>query len=535
MLELRFINARIVDGSGNPWFHGDVGIADGRIATLGRSDAVAARRTIDVDGRVVTPGFIDLHSHADFTLPQHPRASASIRQGVTTQLLGNCGFSPFPVRGDRLGLLRDYSAFLDDGLAWGDWEGAAGYIAHLTEKGIAPNVALQVGHGTLRIAAMGFEPRAPKAEELADMQTLLAQALSEGALGMSTGLTYTPGSYSETDELVALAEVVARFGGFYSSHIRGEGYTLVEGVEEALDIGRRAGLPVQLSHHKAIGRGNWSKIETTLELLDTARDAGQDVLADQYPYTAGSTTLAVLLPRWAMERGIEGARALLEDASTYARIREQIERQDPEDLRRGQREFYPDDVVIADTPPPLQDYGGMSLREVARVRGEPPVDAALHLLRVGGGAVLTIVNGMSDENVDRIMAHPAVAVASDGWTLTTEAGGRPHPRNFGTFPRVLGRYVRDRPVLRLEDAVRKMTSLPAQRLGLHDRGLLRPGAAADLVVVDPDVVTDRATFDRPAYPDGISHVAVNGQLVIEDGDEVDDAPFTGRVLTRGAA
>lgn len=534
MLDLRLANARVADGTGNPWFRADVGITGDRISAVGDLSTATAARTIDVADRVLTPGFIDLHTHADFTLPLHPEASSMVRQGVTTQLLGNCGFSPFPVRDDRLDLLRDYSAFIDGGLDWGRWHDIAGYTAYLFAAGLVPNVALQVGHGALRIAAMGFEPRAPKPEELADMEQLLADALAGGAVGLSTGLTYAPGSYSDTDELVALARVVSRFGGFYSSHVRGEGYTLVEGVEEAIAVGRRARVPVQLSHHKAMGRGNWHKIETTLGLLDAARAAGQDVLADQYPYTAGSTTLAVLLPRWAMEHGIEGAQALLDDPASHARIRDQIARQDPDDLRQGQREFNPEDVVVADVPADLKEHEGRTIQEIAVERREEPVDTALYLLRVGGGAVLTIVRGMSNENVDRIMQHPAVAVTSDGWTLSPDAGGTPHPRSYGTYPRVLGRYVRERRVLRFEDAVRKMTSLPAQRLGLRDRGLVRSGAAADLVVLDPERVIDRATFASPhQYPDGIDAVVVNGQFVVEDGVETGSRP--GRLLGRGAA
>lgn len=534
MLDLKLVRARVVDGTGNPWFRADVGIHGDRITAVGDLSTAAATRTIDVDDRVLAPGFVDLHTHADFTLPVYPRASSMVRQGVTTQLLGNCGFSPFPVRDDSLALLRDYSAFIDGGLAWGQWHDVPGYVAHLFAEGLVPNVALQVGHGALRIAAMGFEPRAPKPDELADMERLLADALAGGAVGLSTGLTYAPGSYSDTDELVALARVVARFGGFYSSHVRGEGYTLVEGTEEALAVGRRAGLPVQLSHHKAIGRGNWHKVDTTLALLDRARADGQDVLADQYPYTAGSTTLAVLLPRWTMEHGIEGALHLLDDPASRARIRDQIARQDPDDLRNGQREFHPEDVVVADVPADLREHRGRTIQELARDRGEEPVDTALYLLRAGGGAVLTIVHGMSEDVVDRIMQHPAVAIASDGWTLSPEAGGTPHPRSYGTYPRVLGRYVRERRVLRLEDAVRKMTSLPAQRLGLRDRGLLRPGTAADLVVVDPERVLDRATFEAPhQYAEGIDVVVVNGQVVVDDGVETTARP--GRLLGRGAA
>lgn len=532
MHTLVFRNARIVDGTGNPWFWGDVGVEDGRIARVGDLTGAAARRTVDVGGAVLAPGFVDLHTHADFTLPIYPRAEAMVRQGVTTQLLGNCGFSPFPVSRERLDLLRAYAAFVDAGLSW-DWEDATGYATCLERLPLACNVALQVGHGTVRVAVMGFEDHPPSPQELDAMQAHVARAMEQGAFGLSSGLIYVPGSYAATDELVAVAGVAGRYGAFYSSHIRGEGNTLLDAVGEALAVGRRAGVPVQLSHHKASGRQNWGRVGASLEMVDRARAAGQDVLADQYPYTAGSTTLAAILPSWAMEGGIEAMLSRLANPDLRARIRADIAPSGPLAQAGGAREFDPEAIMISSVPDgPTKAYEGRMLTEIAAERNEEPVDAALHLLESGGGGVQMIIFSVSEEDVRRVMRHHAVAVASDGWTLSPSAGGRPHPRSYGTFARVLGRYVREDGVLGLEEAVRKMTSLPSQRLRRFDLGLIRPGFVADLVVFDPERITDLATFHDPhRYCTGVAHVIVNGQMVIEN--EVDTGARAGRVLRRG--
>jgi N-acyl-D-amino-acid deacylase len=527
VLDLLIRGGRVADGTGNPWWPGDVGVRGEGIVEVGDLRGAAARRTLDAAGAMVAPGFIDLHTHADFTLPRYPRAAAMVRQGVTTQLVGNCGFSPFPVVEARLDLLRAYAAFVDAGLSW-EWRDAAGYAAAIERLPLACNVALQVGHGAVRIAVMGFDDRAPSGAELDAMRRLVAEAFEQGVFALSTGLIYVPGSYAQTDELVALAEVAARYGGFYSSHVRGEGDTLIPAIEEALEVGRRAGLPVQLSHHKASGRRNWGRVEQTLAMLDRARAAGQDVLADQYPYTAGSTTLAATVPAWAMQGGLDALLARLADPPTRQRIRAEM----AGGGAPGGREFEPEAIMISAVPPgPDAGYEGMMLAEIAAARGEDPVDAALGLLERHRGAVQMVVFSMSEDDVRRVMRHPAVAIASDGWTLAPQAGGRPHPRSYGTYARVLGRYVREEGVLRLEDAIRKMTSLPAQRLGRRDLGLIRPGCVADLVVFDPDRVADVATFQQPhRFCAGVSHVVVNGQVVIEDGR--DTGARAGRVLRR---
>ncbi|MDP8978602.1 MAG: D-aminoacylase, partial [Actinomycetota bacterium] len=511
MHDCLFRDARVVDGSGRPPVRADVAVESGRVAAVGDLAATSARRVVDVGGRVLAPGFIDLHTHSDFTLPRFPRAQSMVRQGVTTKLVGNCGFSPFPVGAGRLDLLRDAADFLDAGLEW-DWSSAGEYAAMLEALPLACNVALQVGHGAVRTAVMGFDRREPGQAELSRMQELVAEALDQGVFGLSSGLIYPPSSYAATDELVAVAAVAARYGAFYSSHLRGEGDTLLEAVDEALLVGRRAGTPVQLSHHKASGPGNWGLVDASLAMIDRARADGHDVLVDQYPYTAASTTLTTLVPEWAMADGADGLQRLLAEPDQRARLERELN-------AAGAREFPLDSVMIASVPAGADaPVEGRMLTDIADERGQRPLDVALDLLERHGGGVEMVAFVMSEDDVRTVMRHPAVAVASDGWTLSPEAGGKPHPRSYGTYARVLGTYVRQEGVLSLQEAVRKMTSLPARRLGRGDLGLVRPGRAADLVVFDPDLVADRATYAEPhRFCDGVDQVVVGGRLVVEDG------------------
>jgi len=504
----------VVDGTGAPASQADVAVAGGRITEVAPAARSAGSREIDVTGLVVAPGFIDIHTHCDFTLPRHPRADSMVRQGVTTLVTGNCGHSTFPVgTGERRELLQRYSAFLGDDLDW-SWPDAAGYVRLLSGLPLAVNVAPLVGHGTARVAAMGFDSRPPGERELAQMCEAIGDAMRAGAFGLSSGLIYAPGSYAAGGELVALARAAAAAGGFYATHMRNEGPALLTAVGEAIDVARQAGLPLQISHHKVIGRRNWGLTQASLELIDSARRDGTDITLDQYPYEASSTTLTVALPAWAMEGGVVQMQARLADPAQRERIRREI--LDGPPGGRPQRDFEPGTVMIASVPDGGRELTGHNLADLAAARGVPPVDLLLSLLAEHGGGVEVVIFGIGEEDIRRVMRHPQVAVASDGWTLHPDAGGCPHPRSYGTFARVLGHYVRQEGVLSLPAAVRKMTSLPAGRLGLADRGVVRQGAVADLAVFDPETVGDRATFTSPhQYCAGVEHVFVNGVHVIE--------------------
>jgi N-acyl-D-amino-acid deacylase len=524
-------DALVIDGTGRPPFAADAVVTDGVIARLGRnltrpagSDVVSAR------GAVLAPGFVDLHTHGDFTVPVTPGAPALISQGVTTQLAGNCGFSPFPVADGRAGLLCDYAAFLDGGLPWGRWRTAAEYFDYLEGLPLAGNLACQVGHNAIRIAVLGFDPGPPDAEQLAEMRRLARDSVQAGAAAISSGLTYAPASAAGTDELAAVAEAARSAGArFYSTHLRSEAVAVTRAVDEAITIGARSRLPVQLSHLKIMGAGNWPKIDEVLDRIDRAGPAA-GVAMDQYPYTAGCTTLAIIAPLWATEGGTAALQRRLADPVTRARIHRQVAAQDPADLARGLRAFEPEDIVVATVPDPARHwYVGQSVAQIARRERTDPAAAALEMIRRWGGEVTTIVHGQSEPNLRRILAHPRTAIASDGWDFDPAAAGLPHPRNYGTFPRVLGRYARDAGVLTLTEAVRKMTSLPAGRLNLHRRGAIIPGYVADLVLFSPDAVADTATFERPRqFCRGIDAVIVAGQVAYRDGQ--DTGVRAGRLL-----
>lgn len=532
--DLLLRGASVVDGTGRRAFHADITVSKGRISSIENAGTgQLASRKINADGLTLAPGFVDVHTHCDFSLPSFPRAESMTRQGVTTQVVGNCGISPFPVVPAREKLLREYSAFLDAGLPWGSWHSAEEFFTFLEKLPLASNIAVQIGHGTVRIAAMGFDTGSPNDQDLETMCKFVTEAMIAGAVGMSSGLTYAPASAASTAELIALAKVLAPYGGVYSSHIRSEATGLIEAVTEAIEIGSATGVPVQISHLKVMGRNNWHKIEDTLRLIDQAVNDGVNIAMDQYPYSAGSTGLAIILPRWAMAGGVAEMQRRLQDPEQRLSIRTQIIKQDAEDIRAGLRELDTDVVVIADVPPGrYKQYVGQSLTQIGQSVGAHPVDVALDMLEEFGNGILTLVHGQSQENVRTVMQHPRTMIASDGWTLSPTEGGMPHPRSYGTFARVLGRYVREEHVLTLEEAVRKMTSLPASRFSLTDRGLIREGFHADMVLFDDKTILDTATFEDPhQFAIGVKYVLVNGELVIEEGQ--DTGVVAGRVLKRG--
>ena len=493
---------RVLDGAGNPWYLADVGIRAGRVAAVGPLQGAPAARTLDASGLVVAPGFIDVHAHVESGLGARPTADNFLLDGVTTLVTGNCGGSEV-----------DLPRFFDE----------------LRTGGISPNLASLIGHNSVRRAAMGTEERDPTPDELARMETLVGEAMRAGAVGLSTGLIYVPGTYAKTPEVVALARVAARHGGVYASHIRSEGDRVFAAIEEAVGVGREAGLPVQISHFKVSNKNLWGQSERTIAQVDAARAAGVDVTVDQYPYAASSTGLSTLLPAWALAGGTDALWARLGDAPTRARLAREMK----DHIRRRNGRKRLDYAVVASCP---WDRGrdGLSITEINRRLGrkgrlEDEIETVLEMMDKGGAQM--VYHSMDEKDVERILRVPYAMVASDAGVV--EPGvGVPHPRAYGTNARVLGRYVRERGTLRLEDAVRRMTSLPAQRFSLADRGLLRPGMWADVVVFDAATVADRATYAAPHAPaHGFRYVLVNGELVVEDGRHTGARP--GRVLARG--
>ena len=520
----------VVDGTGAPARPADVAVTGERVVAVGPGLPGEARRVVDATGCLVTPGFIDMHAHSDFSLLSVPSAESKLRQGVTTDVTGMCGFSPAPVPNDP-DLLRGWAAFLGPDLP-GPWTSFASWLDRVRAAGLAMNVVPFVGHGALRLGAMGFAQRPPTPEEARHMADLLRASLDEGAFGLSTGLIYPPSNFGDTEELVGLARVLAeRPGRLYCSHVRGEGPTLEAAVGEAIAIGERAGVPVQVSHLKSSGRTNWPRMGAAIRLIDDARARGVPVTADMYPYTAGSTTLASLLPPWAHEGGLEALLRRLADPATRTRILAEG--------CLGEREWGgPNgptawDAILIASCPAVPEVEGQTLAALAARRRRAAGDLLLDLVLEARGEVAMVHFLMTEANVARVLDHPQVVIGSDNLGLCAgpEAShrGRPHPRQHGCFPRVLGSYVREQGRLGWEAAIRKMTGLSASILGLADRGALRPGAAADLVVVDPRTVADLATYEVPhRYPAGIPWVWVNGAAVVEAGHFI--ARPVGRVL-----
>lgn len=521
MFDIIIRGGQVFDGSGAPPMRVDIGIKGDRIEAVRELETAAAVEVIDATGLAVAPGFIDMHSHSDFPLLVNPQAESKIRQGVTTEVIGNCGASAAPVTEERLDLLKEQTDLESLELEW-DWLSMGDYLARLQRQGIALNVVPLIGHGTIRAAVMGFDDRAPTPVELTAMKELITQAMEEGAWGLSTGLIYAPSFYADTEELIELSKVVAECNGIYSSHIRGEGETLLDAVSEAIRIGEEAQIAVQLSHHKATGRKNWGKVTRSLELIDRARAKGLDITADQYPYIAASNALAASLPGWMHVDGKVGLLKRLRDPAVRQRLRQEMVKPDG----------YWNEIQIAYCKT-NKNYEGMRLQEVADLRGNNPYDTVFDLL-VAEEASVGIVNfAMSETDVRLVMKHAAVMIGSDGSALAVYGvlhRGKPHPRSYGTFPRVLGKYAREEKILTMEEAIRKMTALPAAKLRLKDRGRIAEEMGADIVIFDPRTVRDNADYIDPhRYPEGIEYVLVNGAIVIARGKHTNE--LAGRVLT----
>src|SRR5262245_3919271 len=523
-------NGTVVDGSGNAPARADVALAGERIEAIAPDLAGSAERVIDAKGLMVCPGFIDAHSHSDFYYFDCPSAESKVRQGVTTEVVGMCSFSPAPAPPDRPHLIEDMAAALGVTLKVG-WTGFGEYLDRLDAAGLGLNVVHFVGHGALRLAAMGPENRPAETRDIAAMTQLLDDALVAGAFGFSSGLIYAPSAFADTAELTALARAMKPRGGLYFSHIRGEAETLIEAVTEAIQIGRDAGVPVQISHVKAAGRPHWAKMDQALALIDQARAAGQDVSADVYPYAASSTTMLTLLPEWLLDGGRARILERLRDPATRARILQENRLPDGS-WRTSTGSIAWHEVMIASCP--HREIEGLRIAQLAERNGRSGAETMLDLIDTHDTAVSMVLFSQAEENVQKALCHPAIMVGSDSIGLTCGTGphhGHPHPRMYGTFPRVLARYVRELGLLSWEQAIAKMTSMPARRLKLAERGLLRPGYAADVTIFDPASVQDEATFEDPhRYPAGITSVIVNGQLMVHDGKL--DAQPAGRVLRR---
>ena len=524
--DLALVGGTVVDGTGGAPFRADVGITGDAIEAVGAISRESARRIVDVPGLHVAPGFIDIHTHSDSSILAYPGAESRAMQGVTTEVTGNCGSSAAPFAGADL---EERRADLEEegiGLRWTD---LASYCEVLEETRIAVNQAPLLGQGTLRKNAIGSVNRPLTPEELDGVLRAVEEGMDQGAFGLSTGLEYVPGRYTPAEEIVAMARVVARRGGFYASHIRNEEASLLEAVTEAIEIGRLTGARVEISHLKAAGRANWEKQADALGLLESARRGGVGVLADAYPYTAYSTGLSIFLDDATLEGGSKAMGERLRDPATRARLRREVGERvvaDPGDF---------DLVVISRVKtPPNRPLVGKNLAQIASLRGVEPVEALLALLEEEEGSVSFIGHGMSPANVETVLAHPLVLIGSDGASMAPSgraAESRPHPRSYGTFARVLGHFCRDRRLFDLATAIKKMTSLPADQVGLRDRGRIGRGKKADLVVFDAAKVKDEATFDDPQrYPTGIARVYVNGALVVESGRHT--GARTGRVLRR---
>jgi N-acyl-D-amino-acid deacylase len=518
----------VIDGTGRPGEIGDVMVRDGRIAALGVSLPETATKVIDAEGLAVAPGFIDIKTHSDFTLPINPKAESKVRQGVTTEIIGHCGFSVAPVLPGNLELIRDYLSASAPWLPFREMRFPE-YLDSFPKTAV--NTGMLVGHHTLRLNVMGMDARAPNAAELAQMAALLEEGLAGGALGLSTGLFTPPGSYAERGEIVALCAVLKRHNALYFTHIRDEANKVVEAVEEAIDIARTSGVHVEIVHLKCSGTDNWGKAGQILAMIAAAQAEGLAIDCDAYPYAAGSNPLKNLLPQWIQSGGVEAMLTRLAEPEARARIREEIAR---DGLNNWGRIPSWDSVRISISPH-LPQHAGETFGALASTRGADAIDVVCDYLIADKGATRVLITSIAEDDIREILRSPVALVGSDGNCVAdygVVSQGMPHPRFYGTFARVLGHYVHDEHLLPLEQAVRKMTGATAAALQLRDRGLLREGYRADIAIFDPADFHDRATYAAPhRYPSGPrTTVLVNGALVVENAQHTGALP--GTVLRR---
>jgi len=514
--DLVIMNGRVADGTGNPWFPADLGIKDGRIIKVGKISADEGLKIIDAAGLIVAPGFIDIHNHSDIDLTVNPRTESMVRQGVTTIVIGNCGEGAAPSE---------------------KWPSFGGYLSQLEETGVGCNVAALVAHGQVRTMTMGEGGHHASPEELERMKSAIALAMEEGAVGMSSALAYAPGMFADTREMIELCKVVAAYGGFYATHIRSDGYTWEESVREALETAEQSGVSLQISHLES-HYPNWGDEAKILRILEEARDKGLAVTTDIPPYLCGQTNISTLLPPWALDGGTPKIVERLNDPVEREKIKEWI-------MTKKKEHVMPTSTLMADGLPQNiwivrsrknPDCSGKNFAEIGIMKGKEPLDAVLDVIAEEGAEMSIVMEHHYETDMQMLVRHPLSMLETDGHALATYgplSEGSPHPRCYGTFPLVFRKYVRgenreEEPrepgtkILTLEEAVRKSTSFPATKLGLRDRGLVREGMRADIVIFDPKTISDKATYASPhQYPEGISYVLVNGKLVIRNGENTE--------------
>jgi N-acyl-D-amino-acid deacylase len=518
----------VLDGLGNPGRNGDIGVSGGVIKEIGKIPASRGASVIEARGLAVAPGFIDAHDHTSVELLVNPKGESAVRQGVTTLVSGNCGSSVFPVaeatyQESKEAMNREFGIDLD-------WRDINGFFARLEKNGMALNYATLVGHGDVRGAAMGLSDRPPTDQELERVKAFINENMAMGALGLSSGLEYTPGSFAGPDELVELCKVVAAKGGVYATHMRDEGDKLLESLDEAIGTAKKSGVSLQISHFKVAYPRNWDKIDAAIARVEEAKAAGVDILCDRYTYIAGATGLSLNFPAWAREGTARDFVARLKDSALDSRLRAYI-------AEREAKLGSWDKVLIASVLiEKNKKYEGLNVLEASRQAGKAPYEFMRDLLIEENGAVGMVIFMMKEDNLRRILAHPRVVIGADSETHAPYGRlgqGKPHPRAYGTFARALGKYVREEKLLKLEEMVRKMTSMTAGKFGLERRGALGPGLFADIVVFDPDRIIDNATWKEPhQYPAGVEYVLVNGEVVIERGNHTGKLP--GKILRKKA-
>ncbi|HUT80761.1 MAG TPA: D-aminoacylase [Candidatus Bathyarchaeia archaeon] len=531
-------NGKILDGTGNPGFFADIAIKEGRIVKIGnRLDKYSSKKVIDAKNLIVSPGFIDIHSHSDYTIPFDQMTVSTIHQGVTTLVVGMCGASLAPVNPNKKELFdKEFSMSAPSGLDYTvTWSSFSEYLDVMEKLGCSSNIAFLMGFGMIRLAAMGYENREPTPDELEQMKNYIRDGMEAGAFGISTGLIYTPQAYAKTEEVIELAKVVAKYHGLYFSHIRNEGKYVLEAVQEVINIVEKSGcLGGQIAHHKVAGKDYWGLSNKTLQLIEEANNRGTNITCDQYPYNRGMTSLVTLLPPWSHEGGFEKLLERLSNTEEKEKMRKDMnEGTSYESFVKSSGWNH---IFIASLETDKwMPFIGKSLSQITKELGkEDEFEVLCEILIDEKAKGSMTIQSMGDEDIERIMTGRYTMVGTDASAIPLTGPlsyGKPHPRYFGTFPRILGLYVREKKIMTLETAIRKMTSFPAQRLGLFDRGIIREGNWADITIFDPETIIDKATFLDPLQlSDGIEFVIVNGDLVIEEKKHLLTKP--GRILRK---